>query len=205
MPGFGGKVSQSQVQDLIAYLRSIEQAALKLRNAPGAEGCAVAPRTLAELRAWATPGAGPQIFPAGDATPAATPNAGIAADAATVQGITATVEQLVACNNAGDIMRQLALYTDARLRQAYPNGPTADLEAMAATPVPVSALSRVAVLNISDVRQLPDGRVTATVVLDNPAQHNDSLTTPTVNSQRDVAHLTFVQQDGRWLVDAVNR
>ncbi|HEU5431117.1 MAG TPA: hypothetical protein VFU81_05610, partial [Thermomicrobiales bacterium] len=116
-----------------------------------------------------------------------------------------TVEQLVACSNAGDILRRLALYTDARVRDAYPNGPTSALEAMAATPIPVSELERVAVLDIRDVRRLADGRVSATVVLDNPALHTHGLATPGVNSQQDVAHLTFIEQDGRWLIDDVNR
>jgi hypothetical protein len=60
-------------------------------------------------------------------------------------------------------------------------------------------------LDVRDVRQLPDGRVTATVVLDNPALHTHGLATPGVNSQQDVAHLTFINQDGRWLIDDLNR
>ncbi|HEU0113049.1 MAG TPA: CopD family protein, partial [Thermomicrobiales bacterium] len=99
MPGFADKLNAGQVQDLIAYLRSIEQVALAQRNAPGAEGCIVAPRTLADIRAIAPHPGGTPVFSAGAPTPLATPPAGVAADAATVQGVTATMEQLVACSN----------------------------------------------------------------------------------------------------------
>jgi copper transport protein len=205
MPGFGDKLDDGQVTDLIAYLRSIQQAALAQRNAPGAEACTVAPRTLDQVRALAPDPGGTPVFPVAAATPLATPEAGAPADAATIQGVTATMRQLVACSNAGDIMRRLALYTDARVRQAYPNGPTPALQAMAATPIPVSELEKVALLDVRDVRQLADGRVTATVVLDNPALHTHGLATPGVNSQQDVARLTFIKQDGRWLIDDLSR
>ncbi|HEU5430733.1 MAG TPA: CopD family protein, partial [Thermomicrobiales bacterium] len=87
MPGFGDQLSDSQVDDLIAYLRSIQQAALKQRNAPGAEGCTVAPRALTEIRAIAPHPGGTPVFLAGAPTPLATPEAGTPADAATVQGV----------------------------------------------------------------------------------------------------------------------
>jgi hypothetical protein len=205
MPGFGDKLNAGQVQDLIAYLRSIEQAALAQRNAPGAEGCTVAPRTLADIRAIAPDPGGTPVFAAGAPTPLASPPAGVAADATTIQGVTATMEQLVACSNGGELLRQLALYSDARIRRAYPTGPTAALEAMAATPIAVSEVQRVALLDIRDVRQLADGRVAATVTIDNPAMHYDGPATPGINPQRQVAQLIFIQRDGHWLIDDVNQ
>ncbi|MFL5518319.1 MAG: CopD family protein, partial [Gemmatimonadales bacterium] len=64
MPAFGQKLGESDVRDIIAYVRSLQQTALQARDAPGAEACTVQPRTLDEIAALAqahvpvaTPGA----------------------------------------------------------------------------------------------------------------------------------------------------
>jgi copper transport protein len=194
MPGSVSKLGDSQIRDVIAYLRSLQQTALLARDAPGAEQCTVQPRTLQEIADLAK-------LPA----PAEPPNAteaesGKPADAATAQAIAATARELVACSNAGDILRRLGLYSDERLRFAYPDGPTKALEAIAKTPLPLGLADRVALVSVEDVRQLPDGRVSARVIVDNPANHSHSPNAVNVSTQ-EAARLIFVQEDGQWRVD----
>ena len=51
MPAFGGKLDEASIRDIIAFVRSLQQTALLARDAPGAEGCTVQPRTLDEITA----------------------------------------------------------------------------------------------------------------------------------------------------------
>jgi hypothetical protein len=198
MPPFGDKLDGGDVRDVIAYLRSMQQTALLARDAPGAEGCTVAPRTLEGIAALGQ----------GEA-PAEPPNAteagGEAADAATVAEITTTAREMVACSNAGDILRRLALYSDDRLRYAYPDGPTKALKAIAAQPLPLALPDRVALLGVEDVSVLPDGRVSARVKVDNPAMHSHDPNVAAAAAQQEAARLIFVKDDGRWLVDETRR
>ena len=84
------------------------------------------------------------------------------ADDATAAAIVATARELVACSNAGDILRRLALYSDDRLRFAYPDGPTTGAGGHRQDqPLPLALPDRVALLSVDDVRMLPDGRVSA--------------------------------------------
>ncbi|MDP9359303.1 MAG: hypothetical protein M3R02_29260 [Chloroflexota bacterium] len=95
--------------------------------------CQVPPRTEAALLALlaGTPMAGTPVagtptseLPASvageDLLPAGTP-----ANAATIAGITATARELIACNNAGDLARVFALYTDDLVRMAFGGDPAA--------------------------------------------------------------------------------
>ena len=86
-------------------------------------------------------------------------------------------------------MRRLALYSDDRLRVAYPDGPTRALEMMAKSPLPLSEAERVALVSVDDVRQLADGRVSALVTVDNPASHSHDPQTAATASQQEVARL----------------
>ncbi len=116
-----------------------------------------------------------------------------------------TVRQLVGCSNAGDTLRRLALYSDNRVRYAYPEGPTAALKAVSERPLPVPQTERVALLDISDVRKLDDGRIVARVLIDNPAFHTHGPATPGANTQQQAALLVFVQEDGMWKIDDVRQ
>ena len=198
MPGFGGKLGQDQIRDVIAYVRSLQQGALAARNAPGPEACTVAPRTLDEITELAKSAAPPE-------PPNATEPDGKPADQETVAGITRTVEEMVACSNAGDILRRLAVYSDNRIRYAYPDGPTPALQAMAVNPIPVQPFERVAVTAIENVTTLPDGRVSARVVVDNPASHSHDPNVSQAAVQQEAARLIFVQEDGNWRVDETRR
>jgi hypothetical protein len=139
--------------------------------------------------------------PAPGEPPDATETGGEPADEATRAAITATARELVACSNAGDILRRLALYSDERLRFAYPDGPTRALEMIAKSPLPLAEAERVALVRVEDVQQLTDGRVSARVTVDNPASHSHDPQTAATASQQEVARLIFIQESGRWRVD----
>jgi hypothetical protein len=157
-----------------------------------ASDCTVEARTPAALAEIVT---GEDIA---SSTPIATPGPytkpnGAPADAETVAGVTATVRQLVACVNAGDFLRFLALFSDDALRRyaadlGFPLDPNDDL----LTPDP-SLNDQIALGPIEDVLVLPDGRVSALAYLPNQ-------TSPDVQSDLHV-QLIFVRQGDRWLID----
>jgi copper transport protein len=198
MPAFGQELADGQVQDVIAYIRSLQQTALLARDAPGPDECTVTPRTLEEFETLAQE-------PAPEEPPDASETGGEPVDEETRAEIAATARELVACSNAGDILRRLALYSDARLRFAYPDGPTRALEMIAESPLPLSEAERVALVSVDDVRQLADGRVSARVTVDNPASHSHDPQTAATASQQEVARLIFIQEAGRWRVDETRR
>jgi hypothetical protein len=97
------------------------------------------------------------------------------------------------------------LYSDERLRFAYPDGPTRALEMIAKSPLPLTEAERVALVSVDDVRQLTDGRVSARVTVDNPASHSHDPQAAATASQQEVARLIFIQEAGRWRVDETRR
>jgi plastocyanin len=121
--------------------------------------CQVEPRTVEEIEQL--------IGTAGEATEA-TPGAAQAgsmegedADEATVQAVTQTYRELVACLNAGEFLRIYALYTDDYLRRTLADSGM-DLQQLQATPAP-DQRETTALVGVSDVRQLAGGHVTARV------------------------------------------
>ena len=77
--------------------------------------CMVAPRTLAELNALgATPTALEELEPPAPPTDLALATPG---DEATAQAVLAVVRESLACSNAGDLLRNLALFTDGYVRR----------------------------------------------------------------------------------------
>jgi hypothetical protein len=111
---------------------------------------------------------------------------------------------MAACANAGDMLRWLALHSDGQIRAIYPDGPTRSLEAMAKVPWPVPSSERIAVITVDDFRQLPDGRVTANVIVDNPAAyHTHDPAAPPPPSQQQAVRMLFVQDAGQWRVDGI--
>jgi copper transport protein len=197
MPAFGEALGQAQISDVIAYMRSLQQDALLARDAPTPEECVVPPRTLDEIAALAE-------LPPPAEPPNATETGGRPADKATLAAIEATAREVVACGNAGDILRRLALYSDERLRFTYPDGPNRPLRAIAAEPLPLAPLDRIALVAVEDVRVLDDGRVAARVIVDNPANHSHDPNAP-VTATREAARLIFVEEAGRWRVDETRR
>lgn len=192
MPAFGSTLDQGQIRDVITYLRSLQLPALQARDAPEPETCVIAPRTLDSITALAA-----QASPGG--TPAAAVPSGTPADSGTQSAVTSVVRQMVACSNARDVLRQLALYSDRLVRQAYPSGPTEILALQARQSLPLTPPEYVALLSISEVQSLADGRVSAHVVVDDPARHSHD---PNVLvSTQEGATLFFVHDQGAWLID----
>lgn len=164
-------------------------------DVPPPAACTVAPRTAASLRALTgTPSAG-LATPATTATPFVPP-AGHPVDPVTLAAITATMREEIACVNAGDLGRQLALYTDDLLRRFIAaNGGSFTAALLGDLATPAAALppaSRVALMAVRDARVLPDGRVGAIVV----TRHLDETALRT-------NFAVFVKLGGRWLIDEV--
>ncbi len=125
--------------------------------------CQVEPRSDAGLRRIlsATPDANPAPFDR--SRPGALPT-GTPADAETVRGVEATVRQFVACRNAGDRRRELALGTDAYILDVRAMNPGMADVALAGTPEALPASRPVWVEDIRDVVVLADGRIAAIVI-----------------------------------------
>lgn len=131
------------------------------------------------------------------------------ADEATVAGVTETMREFIACVNAGDFRRSLALFADeaARggLRFLWSNiGPIAraedratpmaelvrEVEASFARPAePLPADQRLALVEVRDVRIYPDGRVVAEVVGRGIGA-----------GDRGSGSFIFAQEGGRWRI-----
>lgn len=161
---------------------------------PGSEACQVVPRSPDFILTLAgTPAAG-RATPAVGSTPFAAPD-GEPADADTVQDVTATVQEVVACFNAADLLRAFALFSDDYFRRLIlVDGPVGEAFTafLASAPAPVT---RMDVQSVQDVRVLADGRVGALVVLVDPR-----APTSEDESRRFVI---FVNDDDRWLIDEV--
>jgi plastocyanin len=121
--------------------------------------CQVEPRPIEEIE---------QLIGTASEEADATPDAAQAgsmegedADEATVQAVTQTYRELVACLNAGEFLRIYALYTDDYLRRTLADSGM-DLQQLQATPAP-DRQEVTALVGVSEVRQLAGGRVTARV------------------------------------------
>ena len=126
--------------------------------------CQVEPRTVEDIE---------QLIGAAAEGAEATPGAagagameGEDADEATVEAVTATYRELVACLNAGEYLRVYALYTDDYVSRYFAeSGQT--LEQLQATPSP-DQQQGTALVGVSNVRQLEGDRVAARVETADP-------------------------------------
>ncbi len=110
------------------------------------------------------------------------------ADEATVEAVTATYRELVACLNAGEYLRVYALYTDNYVRRYFAeSGQT--LEQLQATPAP-DQQQATALVGVIDVRQLEGDRVAVRV------ETADQAAEGTI-----VIDAILVRQDDRYLID----
>jgi plastocyanin len=121
--------------------------------------CQVEPRAIEEIEQLVgTAGEGAGATPGADQ---AGSMEGEEADEATIQAVTQTYRELVACLNAGEFLRIYALYTDDYLRRTL-NDAGIDPQQLQATPAP-DQRETTALVSVSEVRQLAGGRVTARV------------------------------------------
>jgi hypothetical protein len=152
---------------------------------PAAAGCEVVPRTVAEIVAAGDAATPVAVFdlpgaatPASQPVPAAEPAGpgtpleielpeGEPAPDETVAGMRATMEAFLACANAGDVLRTLALVTDDYIVDSFGRGAlTAEnIADYAAEPRPVPTAQQRAVAAVREARVLPGGRVAALVDL----------------------------------------
>ena len=153
--------------------------------------CQASPRSLASLQA---------LSAAAAASPVATPVRPIIGNVSrqdSISGILATSREVVACTNLGDRPRVLALYSDGYLRQffAVPDYFTEERYAQLAVLQPAPTGQKASLIEVRDHRLLADGRISAVVVVDDPADPPDRR--PTVTT------IIFVFENDRWLVDGV--
>jgi hypothetical protein len=154
---------------------------------PDPAECVVEPRTADEIRDLAASQAAPDARPDA-ASPVARPTTPTSrpANPQTVAGIVATVRQFIACVNAGDELRGYALYTDEFVRTAVFVDASLDQPA-----VPEPPERRVTLLDVVYVREYPDGRVGAVVVIDDPL----------APSPAEPYFFVFAKGGDRWLFD----
>ena len=121
--------------------------------------CQVEPRAIEEIEELVgTAGEGEEATPG---AAQAGSMQGEEADEATVQAVTQTYRELVACLNAGEFLRVYALYTDDYLRRTFADSGM-NLEQLQATPAP-DQREATALVGVSEVRQVAGGQVTARV------------------------------------------
>lgn len=140
------------------------------------------------------------LAPAASASPVATRTPGVVpegkpAGAETIAAVTSVVRELVACYNAGELLRSYGLYTDAHLRRLFARqgGFTRAQYGGLATPQPAADPAEwTAIIEIADVRMLADGSVGATVTM-----RYASIPMPKA------FFFTFVWTGDRWLIDGI--
>lgn len=186
-----GLLLAGAVEPAIGYA----QPATPTPDVPAPEECTAAPRTLEELQGLiATPF--PETTPV---SPAATPGP---VDAATEAAVHAVVRELIACSNAGDFWRVLALYSDRYVRDFV----TQLVEAITGQPGPMTEAiyqrfagnhplpleSRLIILAFGPSERLPDGRIAVVVIGDDPVDREPAGPT----------RFILVAQGGQWRIDA---
>lgn len=108
------------------------------------------------------------------AAPAANPKpftipAGDAADEETSAEIVATLRQVFACANAGDVLRFSNLFADEFARGFFGGVPRDDLRGfLSLPPQPLPEDQKRVIIRVGEVQLLPDGRAGVAIVLDEP-------------------------------------
>jgi hypothetical protein len=162
---------------------------------PMPEECQVAPRAADEI--------GAVLALDGEGVPAPayttiTPPLGEIASAETEVAVHEVARELLACFNAGDIARAAALMTDNGIQRAYwgltinPESRETTRTRLAGQPVPRETETFARLLTVTDASTLPDGRVAAFVVI------NEPLLPP---AGAETLLFVFANQDGQWLID----
>jgi len=157
-------------------------------------GCDVPPRPMSFLETLVD-------APEPDVTPA--PIRGVpdgpSVDPATRTEVAEVVATLIACTNAGDLLRAFALYEDGYLRRLYDQDGVMSAEiahelvVSFATPEPVSSDRRWVLVGLPVSRLMDDGRVAVVIETNGGAEDEDEDT--------ELGLLVLSRAaDGRWLV-----
>jgi hypothetical protein len=159
--------------------------------APDPAECVIEPASIEEIAAiMGTPVAGTL-----DSATPFVPPAGEPADAETSAEVVATLHQVFACANAGDLPRVGSLFTDDFVRVFFGGVPLEDLLDVLAIPAqPLPEDQKRIIIRFGEVQLLPDGRAGVVIVLDEPADPR--------TEEPDYAILERVE--GRWLVDELH-
>ena len=157
-------------------------------------GCTVEPRPLSFLATIAE-----STRPEQTPVPVEAVPDGTEVDDATREEVTATVTMLIACVNAGDVLRAFALYEDtylARLvdpEEALSAEIANEIVVSFATPVVVPTEDRTTLVGLPLVRQMADGRVAVVTETNGGVEDDDNET--------ELGLLILARSaDGRWLI-----
>ncbi len=214
MPGFQSVLSDQDVRDVLAYIKNQQQSLGTAASIPNPSSCTIPPRTIADVEALVGPAAiQPPVAAASSSgakqplQPASEPTI----DTETQSQVIKTVEEMVACTNAVDTMRRLALFSDPNLKVSFPQGVSPSFAQMATRkPQALPQTSWMSLLDVQDITKLSDGRISATVILDDPATHMHPVTMPggtpaagAPDAGAQKATVVFVLVEGRWLIDEI--
>jgi copper transport protein len=190
MPAFGGVLSDDEIAAVLTYIQREQDQFATTAVASDSASCTVSPTTIEQLESFAQSGDVASTF-----LPAV---ANTTVDSVTFDAITNTTNQLLACTNAMDTMRRLSLFSGPYLANEFAAGVPADFASTAADFEPLPQQSWLRLVTIRDVQQLEDGRVIATVEVEDPT----GQLTPG-SSGTTTARLVFVQSGDTWLIDAM--
>jgi hypothetical protein len=166
---------------------------------PDPDLCDVEPRTVEGMLALiATP-------IAQQPTPTASPTEATATETVTDQPATAaiigqiqrTVREVVACGNAGDLLRVWAYFSDDFVRASAASQPALFNSTILTARARAQEPRTDAMPKVTSVRLLPDDRVSAVVAI--PTASPMAV----VANQSGTVTLVFVQVDNHWLIDEV--
>lgn len=175
-----------------------EPSPTEVSDTPTADDCDVEPRSLETLFALAgTPTAG-EATPDANETPIAW-SEGESADAETIAGIRATLDELAACEATGDGLRVLALYSDDFVRDLFAlrlaGLSPEESERFESGSFWAITVGTFPVVRDEDLRVLTDGRVGA------PLRLAEEETEPMRGGAEAGDFILFVESDERWLID----
>lgn len=159
MLGSGGYVAGAWVGS--ASSMSLDTRALSSPYAAPTVGCTVEGRPPGDfMAAMATPGGVTALLLGTPVATPAPPRDTIPADDDVVAALTATMEELAACINAGDLPRAAALFTDYYFFWFFGGISQSNFNQLA-TPVPLAPDQQIESVSVEDVAMLADGRVSA--------------------------------------------